>query len=77
MSHAKLDTPLSTRRTKPIYTLSRGTSPYIPYMRVPSLRMHRPYLHNLCGKHFQSTGAPRDCFRRKLYGIYNLILPAP
>ena len=29
--------------------------------------MHRPYLHNLCGKRFQSTGAPNHCsFQKKI-----------
>ena len=35
-------------------------------MGVPSPTMHRRYLHNLCGKHLQSTEAPRDYSPKKI-----------
>ena len=60
--NAKLYTPFSTRRTKTI--LCQAAHPRI--FGVPSPRMHRRYLHNLCGKHLQSTEAPRDYSPKKI-----------
>ena len=66
MSQAKLYTFFSTRRrTKTIPC--QAAHPRIWQYPPSGVRMHRPYLPNLCGKRFQSTGAPNHCsFRKKI-----------
>ena len=52
--------PLLAQGGQKLYSVKRHIPVYSTYGSIPSPRMHRRYLHNLCGKHLHSTEAPRD-----------------